>query len=83
MKISSTTPRETLSYLKTYYTKEKDSVSRELSELLVNNERKFDGEVYRPQLWNDYKFLTERYLECEQSLKNINYFLSKETVEFV
>lgn len=81
--VSATTPRKQLEFLRTYYTKELDTTSRELSDFLVKNERKFDGEVYRPAIWDTYKFLNERYIQCQEMLKTIGFFLSKDSVSYV
>lgn len=80
MKLSQATPKDQLNFLVGYFNLERHKTMVEISDLLITNERKFDGEVYRTELWAEHRELTSRYIECEESLRKINYYLSKPTI---
>jgi hypothetical protein len=82
LNIDSSTPKIKLQHLLEYYTREKDVASRELSELLVANERKFDGEVFREDLWETYTYLTDRFVECSEIIRKITFLINKPSVEY-
>ena len=82
MKLSQSTPKVQLNFLLKYFNLERHKTMLEISDLLITNERKFDGEIHRPELWAEHRFLTERYIECEESLRKIQYYLSKPTLQY-